>query len=215
MSAAQLPAIYDAKLPATYVRAVEALEQCSRIDECKDWADKAEALASYARQSKDETLQRMAQRIQARAIRRCGELLKQVPPASGRQPENGGAPPRFTRSAAAREAGLSPEQKKAALRVAEVPREEFERRVESATPPTVTQLADMGRQRMVQKESERPGFVEATRAIGTLRDFAEFCGEHDPALVAQGVSRHEVKSVRRYVAAIDAWLDAFITRVEE
>lgn len=78
-----LPSIDDAKLPIVYERATQALAECSRIDECKEWANKAEALASYARQSKDETLRKMADRIQARAIRRCGELLKQIPSGQG------------------------------------------------------------------------------------------------------------------------------------
>lgn len=35
------------------------------------------ALASYAKQADDDTLRKQADRIQARAVRRCGELLKQ------------------------------------------------------------------------------------------------------------------------------------------
>lgn len=41
-------------------------------------ADKAAALASYARRAKDDRLERMSQRIRAGAIRRAGELLKQL-----------------------------------------------------------------------------------------------------------------------------------------
>lgn len=73
----ELIPIQEAPLPAVYERAAQALAECTRIDECQDWADKAEALASYARQSKDDSLRKMADRIQARAIRRCGELLRE------------------------------------------------------------------------------------------------------------------------------------------
>jgi hypothetical protein len=60
------------------------------MDECQQWADKAEALASYAKQSKDDSLRKMCDRIQARAIRRCGELLKkfQTGPQGGRPKKN-------------------------------------------------------------------------------------------------------------------------------
>ncbi len=75
--------VCDAPLPIVYERATKALAECARIDECQDWANKAKALASYARQSKDDTLRKMADRIQARAIRRCGELLKQVEAGQG------------------------------------------------------------------------------------------------------------------------------------
>jgi hypothetical protein len=84
---AELPNIADARLPATYESAKRALAECSRIDECQDWADKAAAVASYARQARDETLFSLATRIKARALDRCGELLRQIPASSGGRPE--------------------------------------------------------------------------------------------------------------------------------
>ena len=41
-----------AQLPAVYEKAKIALKECAQIDECQQWADRAKALASYA---KDET----------------------------------------------------------------------------------------------------------------------------------------------------------------
>ena len=113
------------------------------------WANKAEALASYARQAKDETLRKMAERIQARAIRRCGELLKQIPAQQGANQniQEGTLPNVLTRTEAATQAGLSEHQRKTALRVAQVPTPEFEAAVESESPPTVTALAEKGTQK--------------------------------------------------------------------
>ena len=93
-------------------------------------------------------LRKMADRIQARAIRRCGELLKQVGNDDGGRPKENhdGADIVFTRSSAAREAGMSERQKVTALRVANVPEPVFHQAVESETPPTVTQLAEIGKQ---------------------------------------------------------------------
>jgi hypothetical protein len=54
-----------ARLPAAYKAAQVALSTCADIDECKTWADKAQALASYARQADDDTLQKHAMRIQS------------------------------------------------------------------------------------------------------------------------------------------------------
>ena len=85
---------------------------------------------------------KMADRIQARAIRRCGELLKQVEAGTGSHWENkrDGTVP-LTRQSAATDAGLSERQRKTALRVANVPEPEFHQAVESESPPTITQLA--------------------------------------------------------------------------
>ena len=49
----------------------------------------------------------------------------------------------LTRTEAAREAGMSERQKVAGLRVANVPEPVFNQAVESETPPTVTQLAEI------------------------------------------------------------------------
>lgn len=108
MSTALAP-IGPARLPETYEAARKALAECSRIDECQDWADKAAALASYAKQADDDSLHKMALRIQARAVRRAGQLLKEFD-GRGRPPKNnGGAPtilPPSQRQAAAA-AGMS------------------------------------------------------------------------------------------------------------
>ena len=58
----------------------------------------------------------MADRIQARAIKRCGELLEEIKPQhTGRPPKLGEAPPPITRTSAARDAGMSDDQRKQAL----------------------------------------------------------------------------------------------------
>ncbi len=99
-------------------------------------------MASYARQSEDDSLRRMCDRIQARAIRRCGELLAAIKTAQAGRPKiSGDAPTNLSRTQAARDAGLSRDQRVTALRVAKVPSDEFEVAVEAEESPTVTDLA--------------------------------------------------------------------------
>src|SRR6185312_6967855 len=93
----------------------------------------------------DTTLHNLALRIQQRAQRRLGELLKQIPRAdeATRFGQVGAHPP-VTRTQAAADAGLSEHQRKTALRIANVPEPDFEAAVESAKPPTVTEMALRG-----------------------------------------------------------------------
>lgn len=195
-----------AKLPATYTAARTALAECSRIDECQEWADKAQALASYARQAKDETLRRLADRIQARAARRCGELLKQIPRGdeSTRFGQEGAHPP-VTRTEAAADAGLSEHQRKQALRIASIPEGRFEELVESDSPPTVTDLAQMGMMRM-------PKIIPSEPDVSAIQKFARFCGGTDAAsLAASVVSPERKRELKALIGEIDSWLDQFIT----
>lgn len=144
-----LPTVSDAKLPQSYEHACTALATCEKIDECKEWADKAAALASYAKQAEDLSLENYAKRIKARAIRRAGELLNAIEPKHGANQniEGGSSPKVVTRKQAARDAGLSPDQQKQAQRVANVPQKEFDEQVESDSPPTISNLAIQGTHR--------------------------------------------------------------------
>jgi hypothetical protein len=145
---ANMPSIANARIPVAYQSARTAIARCARIDGCKDWADKAEALASYARQAGDTELRKMADRIKARAIRRCGELIKELAPKDTAGPprkNNYDGTDTITRSGAAKAAGLSERQKNTALRVSNIPYDEFEEAVGSERPPTVTQLAELGK----------------------------------------------------------------------
>lgn len=182
-----LPDIANAQFPVKYEAAKTALAECTKIDECKDWSDKAAALASYAKQSDDESLFKLCVRIKARAIRQCGVLLKQIPSGTGaNQSESMGAPTVATRTSAAKEAGLSKEQKDTALRVANVPENEFEKQVESDNPPTVTQLADQGKQARetifdpfkIEERGIIPAYFEVTtELIGLLEELDAFIEE--------------------------------------
>lgn len=98
--------------------------------------------------AKDDELMKRSTRIRDRAIRRAGELLKQIEPNKGGRPSETGAAAdtSFSRKRTAEQAGMSKRQQVTAIRVANVPATEFERQVESENPPTVTKLAEQGKQ---------------------------------------------------------------------
>ena len=193
-----LAKIDKSNLPRTYIAARAALAECVEIDECADWADKAKALAVYAAQSKDESLSHMALRIRARAIRRCGELIADVPPQQGGNRGNSATGPRRpnaeTRTDVASAAGLSDKERKTALRVAAVPECEFEQAVESDAPPTIQKLAAMGtKKRSIPKRTEREAelFALATEgqaALGVLHRLTKKIEARD---VAAGSGKSE------------------------
>jgi hypothetical protein len=131
-------------LPTAYVEARTALAACTRVDECKSWADKALALESYAKQMKDQSLLNLATKIRDRAVRRGGELLAEVKRERGKRTDKPGAPGHTKFEAAIKDAGLSPHQAKTMIRVASVPHDKFEALVETDRPANVKQLAELG-----------------------------------------------------------------------
>lgn len=208
--------VTGARLPAAYEKACAALTSCASIDECQSWANKAAALASYARQADDDTLQKQSMRIQSRAVRRCGELLKEFD-ARGRPSEEirEVAHPNLSQAAAAREAGMSEHQRKQAVRVASVPSAHFEAAVESEAPPTVTALADMGRQARSFPAEPGPGFQEQIELVGHARRLAEFAGKHAATFVGPAVASYNKRELRSHMARCRRFFDALAPYLKE
>jgi hypothetical protein len=160
----------------------------------------------------------MAERIQARAVRRCGELLKEVPSGQGSRNQHGqlrdGA---VTRQEAARDAGLSERQKVTALRLAALPAPKFDSLLECESPPTVTQLAELGRQTR-SAEQPKPGSTgddRVARARELFKRFQEFCKQNKPSDVARECTGQDGKPLRAFVVALRQWLDEFEENLAE
>lgn len=207
----------QARLPQTYEAARQALSQCQNIDECKDWADKAAALASYAKQAEDETLMRMATRIKARAVRRSGELLRQIEPGQGaRDGKRGEGDHTPLRSEAARDAGMSKHQQVQATRVANVPQQDFDEQVESDTPPTLSQLAQQGvkPRPVVDLNGRDPReFNRAMHFVASFERYAKELAEKDAISDCIILDDSERKRLRAAINRIDAVHDQIMTRI--
>ena len=229
--------ISEAPLPDTYTAAKQALAQCDKIDECKDWADKADAMRSYARVSDDKILFNLATRIRARAIRRCGELLAEYDGRGGDRSKSGGAPTSASKRNVAAAAGMSKDQQNTASRVAKVPRKDFDRQVESDNPPTPTKLAEQGISTMTRKAKAADDFenhvdsdspptlnkqdadsrqarmeeMRRERALERLMDMmVKFCAANPPATMA---SYLEIRGREDFVIVRD-WIDDLLKQPE-
>lgn len=222
MSDASIIPISQARIPQTYANAKSALSSCVTIDECKGWADKAAALASYAKQAGDDTLMNMAARIKGRAIRRAGELLEQIKPATGAHLKSDGAGT-LSRKAVAEQAGMSKRQQVTAIRVANVPAEKFEAAIESEKPPTVTKLAEMGTAPRYEPMADTIARMVAgrtadqyERCLALCANTGSYFGEItkiDLDLTLPFLTDSERTTLREQIAAIDALHDKLITRI--
>ncbi len=217
MNALSLPIIPNARLPKAYEAAQAALAECQQVDECKEWADKAAALASYAKQAQDDVLERMAQRIRARAIRRAGELLAQIEPAKNQYDASAKVGPGpSTRTEAARDVGFSDRQQKTALRIASVPAEAFERQVEAPKPATLTELASQGikpRQLVDLKGRDKDEFHTAMHFVGSFKHYLGELRRENIDAALPCLNPDERAKLRDVIGQIDAIHDRIMTRI--
>jgi len=211
---ANLPDIGSADLPATYEAAKNALAKCDSLDECKDWSDKAQALASYAAQAKDDTLERMARRIRARAIRRSGELLSQFDARGKDSPKSMGTHTFSSQRHAAEQAGLSKHQKDTAVRVASVSAEDFDAMVEGESVATITALAERGKRSLVDLKGVDPKvYANCTQFVGLLRQYAKKIEAFDLDNTLPGLRDEQIAEIRHCIGLIDGMHDKIITRI--
>lgn len=206
--------ISNSQLPATYQAAKTALAECHRVDECKDWSDKAAALAVYAKQAEDYELEKTAARIRGRAIRRAGELLAQIDrPETGGRPKNGEGD--RTVSSAAREAGMSKHQQIQATRIANVPEDQFEEMIEADKPATVTQMAEAGK-KTTENAAKHFGlpedylkgltgkqFNQALHLSGDIARYAKELHKWDIEVVPSWFDESQITKVRQAIAEIE------------
>lgn len=117
-----------------YSAARHALEEAVRVDEVKDIRDKALAMAAYAKQAGDNSLIQLATEIRVRAERKAGQMLAQMPKATGAK---GVGPIAVVvndrnHSPTLKDLGISKDQSSRWQKLAAVPEDTFEQAVAAA-----------------------------------------------------------------------------------
>ena len=143
-------------LPLSYREACRAVAECVRVDECKGWADKAAAVAAYAKMVRNAELEADAKRIRLRATRRIGEIIG----ANGRlSPVRSSTDPATT---------LSNNLRRASRSIARIPEGIFENIVQSDNPPGVnllgTAYVGSSGEGSINKEASRKREIDKVRA---------------------------------------------------
>ncbi len=216
-----LPSIAQAKFPISYTAAKTALAKCNKLDECSEWANKADAMASYAKQADDKSLYNMAVRIRARAIRRCGELLQKIESNKGGRPKKTSVHKVWvSKKAVATKAGLSHKQQHTAQRLSKVPVEEFEEDIESDNPSSIAELAAKGTKKkekpVIDLEGRDPDeFHLATQARGALQRFAKFAEKADQNAVVRGSFPRERRQLKEWTIKSCDWCERLIGALKD
>lgn len=178
----------EAALPGNYERAKRAISECKEIDECKDWSDRASALASYARQARDTSMRDAALRIMIRAEDRVGELLNEIP---------------RRRMEIAKQHGISHPRASRAMAIARVERAVKEPLIEHSPPISADRLATLGKNPRTYYGPKG----NAVNFCSYLATIVEWVERHDPAELARSLDRKDVRFIRTRMRKIEEWAD--------
>lgn len=124
-----------------YDAMISAIAECHRVDEVKDFRDKALALELYAQQARNLEAERKAAEVRLRAERRVGQLLKEGK-ANGTISVRGDATSQASKSTMA-DLNITKDQSSRWQAIAEVSEEEFEEALRDPDrKPTTSSLVD-------------------------------------------------------------------------
>jgi hypothetical protein len=208
----------EVAIPITYKKAIVAIQECNKIDEAKEWTDKMSALALYYKQSRDETLIKYAKRIQYRAKRRMGELLKQYDGRGGNhgnQYQSAKSVPEDTFANSvnnvASSIGLSSKQKVEAVRFANVPINKFEEIVESENIPTQKEVAELGTKKIGKSKKVN---YKANSIFQSINDLLKEMNKVDPIYVCENIDPDYKEQMISNIKQIENWFDNYIINVK-
>lgn len=205
--------ISDAIVPLVFAEAIRAIAACRSIDEGKYWADKADALAAWAKVYKQDETAIEARRLKAHAFRRMSRLADDLA-ASVRDPhKTGRASPHVQLS----KAGLSKSQITKIRQVGSVPEKRFNELVDGSNPPHIGKLAFHGvgtKNKLASSEAWRK-FAGGKYVQGNGHKFRQFCRAHSAYELGRAISPNEVTVAKKFVQELRDWLDEFIESMPE
>lgn len=156
-----------------YEAARTALAEAHRVDEVKDIRDKAEAMAAYARQAKDQELILYATEIKVRAERRAGEMIL-LEREAGRMVSAGGDRRSETKveQTTLKDYGVSSDQGVRWTALAQMPSEHFETAVATAKE-TAGQVTTAFMLREAQRAKPQAQPMKGKKADALRQELAE------------------------------------------
>lgn len=193
-----------------------AIAACHRVDEVLDIRNKAKALEAYAKIALDVEEERRVREVRLRAERRTGELLKETKRATGGQPYQKKNPTGIARipveTKTLSEMGISKVQSVDWQEMADLPQEEFEKRIKEITEmPTTDSI--LGR-KPKPLENDVPifkGHVDVLDLWGFLcRLERNKYLEKEPQKIADLMTPSNREDIARIAPAFIAWLQCLM-----
>lgn len=209
--------IPNAILPVEYAAACRAIAACLTIDESKNWSDKADALAAWAKIYKSDQASLEAKRLKLHAYRRMSELSDQLRPANQKEKGPGaarGARPGPQTLLTAH--GFSQTQAQNIRKIGAIPHSQFEVIINSENPPGIKRAAFLGRGQRLHHGGRRPYsnsyflILEGLASnMGVRALVSRLCRKYPAKDLAKDMRVDEAEAIRPWIIELIDWMDDF------
>ena len=198
-------------LPIEYGAACRAIAACRSIDESKQWGDRVDALAAWAKIYKNNEVAAEAKRLKLHAYRRMSELAEELQPCRTK-PGGGYLPGPYS---LLKSHGFSHLQVQHIRRIGAIPQGRFDDMVNSARPPgiVVASTAGIGHAKHGHTPTVSPSWrllssgIQSSGGPNLRRFLSLFCRRHSAKELARGIEPEEVRAVRAMIRETQEWLD--------
>lgn len=197
-----------------YMAAVNAIAKCITLDEAKQWSDKADALAAWAKIYRNPQAGKEARRLKLRAFRRMNELAEEIQPRQYlKGPGTKGHAQAPGPRALLRAQGLPEFAAQQVRRIGQIPKRRFEQLLASPDPPGLIRASLLGRgiAGPSRTSSAWREIVDgrSTAATSLSRFVRNFCQHHEAGRLAQRLWPTEARAARALASQAAAWLAEF------
>ena len=195
-------------VPVQYETAIKALTECIHLDDAKVWADKADALAAWAKIYRSKDAELKAKQLKLHAFRRMGQIAEELRPTRRAGRNSLGAASLLI------ESGLQKHVAATVVRIARAPESQF----------TAAVIAGAGVNALALSQRGRMGTAAATDSMDwlmngisgpRLRSVLSKMKAQPAASIAEGLTGDEVISALECITEVADWLDQLAQILEK
>ena len=188
-------------VPIKYIEAIKALRECQTIESAELWANKADALAAWAKIYKQDEAGKEARRLKLYAYRKMGELAEQLRPTTALKHKGA--------HSLLREYGLDQHKARAILQISRATDLEFSRVVHDArgVAASAIQFRGRGRRGGQSPSSDSYGWLSSHDTGLHLPSILGKLRRRDPRDIALNMRRDEGDQARAMAMEVIDWFD--------
>jgi hypothetical protein len=184
--------------PIEYEQACRAIVACTLLEDARHWANKADALAAWAKMYGDDRVSLEARRLKLHAYRRMASLAEELLPEWAAEHQIG-AERRISSLVVLKDQGLTQGIAQTVRKVGLLTDQKFDKAVNAKKPPTPGELVNI-------ENAPVPGWARVNRAMSVLNTI---CANNPPVSLAKKLPPASRARAKLNIIRLSEWLRRF------